>query len=140
VNHRRSSSFRQPRRYVASSFGFVAAFVAVGIPYWRVPYSQVSLPNALYGLGLAVVFVAAAALCWRFGSGFRAATAAAGAAPPAAVLARVVIETALDPTSHNLWPFEVAIAVTVGLLVASLGAVVGILGRLWLPPGVRENA
>jgi hypothetical protein len=126
-------------QYAASSVAFVAAFVAVGIPYWRLPYSQVSLPDALYGPGLAVVFVAAAALCWRYGSGVRAAAVAAGAAPLAAVVARVIFETAWDPTSHNLWPFEVVIAATVGMLVACSGALLGVLGRRWLPAGARGN-
>jgi hypothetical protein len=135
----RSSSIGQFTPWTASSLAFVATCLAVGIPYWRLPYAQLSLPNALYGPGLAVGFVAAAALCWRFGSGFRAAAIVTGAAPPAAVLARVIFETALDPTSHNLWPFEVAIAATIGLLVACAGALVGVVVRRWLPTAMREN-
>ena len=38
-----------------------------------------------------------------------------------AVLGRVSVETARDPTSHNLWPFEVIIASGVGVLAAMIG-------------------
>jgi hypothetical protein len=41
-----------------------------------------------------------------------------------AVLGRVFIETGADPTSHNLWPFEVVIAGGVGLLGGLTGVVV----------------
>ena len=54
-----------------------------------------------------------------------ALTLAIGAAVPAAVWARVVVETAKDPTSHNLWPFEIAIAMVVGMACALIGAIAG---------------
>ena len=38
-----------------------------------------------------------------------------------AVLVRVTWETTADPTSHNLWPFEVAIAGFFGLLSGVIG-------------------
>jgi uncharacterized membrane protein YfcA len=38
-----------------------------------------------------------------------------------AVLVRVAVETSRDPTSHNLWPFEVVIAGGIGLTGALLG-------------------
>jgi len=40
---------------------FVVAFFAVGVPYWQIPYAKVSLPDTLYGAGLLVVGVLAAA-------------------------------------------------------------------------------
>ena len=104
---------------------FVAGFVAIGVPYWQMPYNKVSLPDTLYGAGLLVVAVAAfvaraigkANLLWVI--------LFAGAAVPAAVLARVAIETNRDPTSHNLWPIEVIIALVVGMVCSSGGAVTG---------------
>ena len=40
---------------------FVLGFFAVGVPYWQIPYAKVSLPDTLYGAGLLVVGVLAAA-------------------------------------------------------------------------------
>ncbi len=33
------------------------------------------------------------------------------------VILRIVIDTAIDPTSHNLWPFEILIFGAVALLI-----------------------
>lgn len=122
---------------VASVFAFLAAFFAVGVPYWRIPYSQASLPNSLYGWGLVVILVLAAVL--RFKATFMRAFIAVGLAVPAMVLARVVAETSRNPTSHNLWPFEIIIAAGVGFSVALAGALVGALLVLALKKA-RTNA
>jgi len=50
---------------------------------------------------------------------------AAPLAAPAAIWASVEVECAQDPTSHNLWPFEVGIALGVGGLCALAGALPG---------------
>jgi len=39
---------------------FFAGFLAVGLPYWQIPYAQVSLPDTLIGFGLLVVIAVAA--------------------------------------------------------------------------------
>jgi len=40
---------------------FLLCFLVVGLPYWQTPYSKVSLPSTLLGMGpLAIVVVAAA--------------------------------------------------------------------------------
>jgi len=41
-----------------------------------------------------------------------------------AVLGRVLVETSADPTSHNLWPFEVVIAGGIGLIGGLAGALI----------------
>ena len=104
---------------------FVVGFFSVGFPYWQVTYAKVSLPDTLYGAGLLVVAVLAAA-ARAFGKA-RLVTVilVVGAAVPAAVLTRVVVETAKDPTSHNLWPLELIIAAMVGIACSSAGALVG---------------
>ena len=116
----------EERRAVATlALGFVASFLAVGWPYWQIPYAQVSLPNSLYTWGLVVVFVTAAACRYAGASRFFVAVAVVGSAAPAAVMARVVHDTAADPTSHNLWPFEVVFSGAVGWAVAAAGALAG---------------
>lgn len=83
---------------------FAAGFFVVGFPYWQIPYANVSLPDTLYGAGLLAVGVLAAA-ARAFGKArLMAVVLVVGAAVPAAVLARVVVDTAKDPNSHNLWP------------------------------------
>ena len=101
------------------------SFFAVGFPYWQIPYAKVSLPSTLYGMGLVVVGVLAAAACAVGKARFLAVILAVGAAVPAPILARVAVDTAKDPTSHNLWPFEFIIAAVIGALCSSAGALVG---------------
>ena len=110
---------------------FAVGFFAVGVPYWQIPYAKVSLPSTLYGPGLLVIGVLAAAACAVGKARILTAILTVGAAVPAAILARVEVETARDPTSHNLWPLEVIIAVVVGVLCSSAGAVaVSLFARL----------
>ena len=104
---------------------FVVGFLAVGFPYWQIPYAKVSLPDTLYGLGLLVVSVLAAAARGFGKARLLAVILVVGAAVPVAVLARVAFDTVKDPTSHNLWPLEFIIAAVVGLLCSSAGALVG---------------
>jgi hypothetical protein len=101
------------------------AFFATGIPYWQIPYAKVSLPDSLLGMGLLVVSVAAA-LTRAFVKGrLLPVIFVVGAAVPCAVFARVVFDGIRDPTSHNLWPFELVIAIVVGLIASSAGAFIG---------------
>jgi len=104
---------------------FAVGFFAVGVPYWQIPYAKVSLPSTLYGPGLLVIGVLAAAACAVGKARILTAILTVGSAMPAAILARVEVETARDPTSHNLWPFEVIIAAAVGVLCSSAGALAG---------------
>ena len=109
---------------------FVAGLFAVGIPYWQVAYSKVSLPDTLIHSGLLVVVVAAIVVRAIGKCDFVPTLLAAGAAVPGAVMARVVFDALRDPTSHNLWPFELIIAIGVGLLASTGGALAGSLPRL----------
>jgi hypothetical protein len=110
---------------------FVLSFFAVGVPYWQIPYAKVSLPSSLYGTGLVVVGVLAAAARAVGKARILTVIFAVGAAVPAPILARITVETTKDPTSHNLWPFEVIIAAVIGVLCSSAGALVGSLPALF---------
>jgi hypothetical protein len=71
-------------------------------------------------LGLGVLGIAAPGFgMWRWHGGWRLA-AAVPAVMVAFVLLRIAVDTARDPTSHNLWPFEVLQvgALSLGLMAA----------------------
>ena len=103
----------------------VASFLAVGIPYWLIPYGKLNLPSALLGPGLFVVVLSALLLRSRRIAPYWRVTWTVGAAVPIAVMIRVVVGGVLDPTSHNLWPLEVVIASIVGFGCALMGTTVG---------------
>ncbi len=114
-----------PKRLIPA-IGFIASVAAVGLPYWRIPYRDVSLPNALPTSGLIITGLAAFAICAYRVSGFRKAVGIIGAAVPSAVALRALVETSIDPTSHNLWPIELVMAGFVGVACAGVGASLGI--------------
>ncbi len=96
--------------------------LACGIPLWPVTYADLNFlqrPAFVTWLVLGVLAAVIASLLLP-----RRVLAPVGAVTfgfVLAVLARVVVEVTLDPTSHNLWPFEVVIAGGVGLLAAVIG-------------------
>ncbi len=108
-------------------FGFIGCFLVVGVPYWLMPYNKVNLPSALIGPGLLAVALAAMMLRLSGVTSLWIAGGAMGASVPAAVLARVIVEVAQNPTRHNLWPFEIIIALVVGFGCALGGAIAGAL-------------
>jgi hypothetical protein len=116
---------------------FVASFLAVGVPYWMIPYNEVNLPDALMTPGLFVVVFASLVMRAYGVASFWKAASIVGAAVPAAVLARVIWDGVQDPTSHNLWPLEILIALPMGLGCALAGAIAGsLLAKL---PGAADR-
>ena len=103
----------------------LASFLAVGIPYWRIPYHSLNLPNALLTPWLLVAVLAALLLCVFRAAPFWLATPAIAVSVMAVVVVRVMTDTAHDPTSHNLWPLEYVIAFPVALFAAIAGALPG---------------
>lgn len=104
---------------------FAVSLLAVGVPYWQIPYSDVALPNSIMNSWLLAPFLAAALLRAINLASFRHAVLAIGITAPCAILLRVLAGIAADPTSHNLWPLEVILGCVVGLAVSLCGALLG---------------
>lgn len=110
-----------------------ASFVAVGIPYWPIPYGKLNLPDAVLGPGLVVVVISALLLRIYGVASLWRVTWLVGASVAMVVMSRVIVDGMRDPTSHNLWPFEVVIALIVGFVCAGSGAIAGSLIARFLP-------
>lgn len=110
---------------VTLAAAFAGAFFIIGLPYWQIPYSQASLPSDIWGPGLFAVVALAAIPRIVSATRFWPTFLVVGAAVPAAVFARVVVEILSDPTSHNLWPLEIILSAAPGFLAAAAGALVG---------------
>jgi hypothetical protein len=119
--------------------GFGAGLIAVGVPYSLIPYSKLNLPNALLGPSIIVVIVAAGVLCAMRCASFRDSVAIAGASIPAVVLLRVIVDVALDRTTHNLWPFELVIAILLGGACSAVGAAIGWLAAKLIRSATQET-
>jgi len=117
----RGSGLWAPKKTMIGAF--MLCFFIAGIPFWNTSYSNLSLPNSFFGLGVIAVFSVAAALAFRFN--FIKGLLVPGLVFPAVLMVRVVVEGIIDPGRHNLWPFALIIAVILGLIVTGMGATVG---------------
>jgi hypothetical protein len=104
---------------------FVIGVLSIGLPFWLMPYNKIDLPDALYGPGLAIVFILALLLRSAGIAAFFKTLNVMAASVPSAVMARVVVEGLMDPTKHNLWPLVILIAAGVGYLSTIPGVVIG---------------
>ncbi|MGY3449891.1 hypothetical protein [Bradyrhizobium sp. USDA 4353] len=117
--------------FTALALGYVAVVLAIGLPYWRLTYAELNqgrfaiLPGALLlGLLTYVLVVTAAAAPRRIAQVMIATV-------PSIVIVPIWRHTAVDPTSHNLWPLELVLAVVAGAMVVLPALAIG-LGTRWL--------
>jgi hypothetical protein len=102
---------------------FLLCFIIAGTSFWQIPYSNVTMPNSFFGIGVIVVFAVAAALAFQFS--FIKGLLVPGLVFPAVLMVRVIVEGVMEPSRHNLWPLALIIAVILGLVVAGTGATLG---------------
>jgi uncharacterized membrane protein YfcA len=100
----------------------LAGLLACGLPLWPIPYREVSMPgNPAASVWLLLGALAGLLAGHLLRERVRVPVLAVTAGFVLAVLGRVGVETSRDPTSHNLWPFEVIIAGSIGLAAAVIG-------------------
>lgn len=109
-------------RHFTLLFYVMMAFLVSGAAIWLPEYSDLSLPNALFGFPLWVIFFCALFGRWFSKHGVVVVSVAIGVAPLLAYLLRMMIDVARDPTSHNLWPVALFIAGVVSFPVAAIGS------------------
>ena len=101
---------------------FLLCFLIVGVPYWLMPYNELTLPNAVLGPGLLTIVILALILQASKKLAFKRVVIISGFVVPSVVFAPVCLDAISDPSSHNLWPFEIIIAIMVGIIPALTGA------------------
>lgn len=106
---------------------FVVGILVVGLPFWLIPYGSVQLPGSLATWSMAAIGVIAALLVASGTTRFWRTIVVTAGAVPAAIMFRVIVEAAQDPTSHNLFPFELALGIWRALFYVVPGAIVGLL-------------
>jgi hypothetical protein len=113
--------------YVWIALAVSAGFLAAGSQLWTGSYEEYLSrgPNQL----MAMVAIVAILIATVSSLGIVRSALCVGCGVPTATFARVVADGLQDPTSHNLWPFEVVIALLVGMAAAWPAAIVGALIR-----------
>ncbi|MBR0830755.1 hypothetical protein JQ596_35155 [Bradyrhizobium manausense] len=108
---------------------FAVVVLAAGIPYWRLPYAEINrghfavLPGAIL-LGFLTLILVVAAV-----ARVKLIAVAMLLAVPAIDIVSIAKDTAADPTSHNLWPFEFVIAALSGAAVVLPAVAAGLAVR-----------
>ncbi len=100
----------------------------LGFFHWRIPYSQADFVP-LIAPWLTISLVLGALFSHRNIQTALLRGAGVAAGGPLAVVFRVIVEVIADPTSHNLWPFEIVIAGILTGPMSLLGAFIGSLIR-----------
>jgi hypothetical protein len=108
---------------------FAIAFVAIGIPYWHIPYNQFDLSHTELLPGAILLGIATMALIGGQVVPARWVTGVMLACAPAIDLVSIVRDTSADATTHNLAPFELVAAVVLGAGFVLPGLVVGLVIR-----------
>lgn len=129
--------------------GFLLAMVVatvttgvISVPYWARSYASVR-DEGIFGSTLLVggiLFLGTAVACAVAGRHSWFVMAMMCACVPIAVIGRVVMDTAADPTSHDLWPLEVVGALMISILPIGAGALAAWpIRRLISVPGADEK-
>ena len=108
------------RLVMATAVGILAC----GLVLWPIPYEEVALLQGRPSLALWLLSGAGSGLVAAFllRGQFVLPMLTVPAGFAIAVFGRVVVEGSAAPTSHNLWPFEVGIAMGVGITAGVVGA------------------
>ena len=105
---------------------FIIALLAIGVPYWHIPYNRFDLshiellPGAIF-LGIAtLMLIGAQAMPARWVMGVMLACA------PLIDLVSIFRDTAADATTHTMAPFELIAAAVLGAAFVLPGAAIGL--------------
>jgi hypothetical protein len=121
------------RRFLAVITLLAVTTVALGAPLWRAPYNRLESalwsPAVLPGLALLAGGAMYLVVCEVMRA--RRVALLMAACAPIADIALIIRDTAADPTSHNLWPFELVMMTLWGLMAILPGLLLGAGLRAW---------
>ena len=99
------------------------AFLGAAITHWYIPHEQVSMMAKSFIITWVVIaFVTGALGVMLMKRAVRESSLLVTTGFVLAVFLRVIFEILKDPTSHNLWPFEILITILIALPASMLGA------------------
>ena len=114
---------------------FVSATMLIAVPYWTAGYDSIK-DDGIFGSWrlVAMVLVLGTFLAASVGelSPFVVAPCFLLCAP-VAVIGRVLLDVTADPTSHDLWPLEIAVSLMLSVPAVGIGAVLAWVVRLLSP-------
>jgi hypothetical protein len=122
------------RRLLALVTILAVITIAVGVPMWTAPYGKMD-EHLLTGAMLpGIVLLASGTLYLVVAEAMRARRALMlmGACAPIADIILIVRDTSADPTTHNLFPFELILVTLWGLMFIVPAMLIGVALRAWV--------
>jgi hypothetical protein len=127
VDDREEDEFDRPGDWPWPAVVASICALAIIVPYWAADYADVEDGGlGTFALPVAAILGVAAFVLSVAHLGHKLEIAIALCVPaPIAVVGRVLIDTADDPSTHSLWPFEIIIAVGISVPPVLLGIFLG---------------
>jgi 4-hydroxybenzoate polyprenyltransferase len=105
------------------AIALVLGVIAGGLSYWFNPYNVLEIFGApIHGVMAVGSLVAAGYAAWKYQLGIVQISLMVSLGVAIAVMCRVIVDGLADSTSHNLFPFELALAFVVSFPSALIGA------------------
>jgi len=122
------------RRILAIVTILAVITVAVGVPMWAAPYNKLDQQLLTGQMLPGMVLLASGTLYLTVSEMMRARRALmlVGACAPIADIILIVRDTSADPTSHNLFPFELIMVTLWGLMFIVPALLLGVALRAWV--------
>lgn len=115
------------RQWTLKQLLWITVFVT-GLPLWLISYELLSF-TAVRWLVLGVLALLAAFFMWRTKQPVLKTTMVTVGGYMIAYCFKIVVDTALDPTSHNLLPFELVMVAMLAFIASFLGSLLGLGAR-----------
>jgi len=113
------------------ALAFVAATLAIGVAYWSIPYDQFDASHVEVLPGAILLSLLTMMLIGKGDPKARTAFLVMSMVAPTVDLIAIVHDTSIDPTTHNLAPFELIIAWLIGAAFVLPGLALGLALRAW---------
>jgi hypothetical protein len=116
---------------VLLTIAFLASMLVIGVPYWFIPYNKFDLTHIEVLPGAILLGVLTMLLIGAWNANARRTFLVMSMCAPAVDLITIVRDTRIDPTNHNLAPFELIAAWLLGAAFVVPGLALGLALRAW---------
>lgn len=116
---------------VLLTLAFLASMLVIGVPYWCIPYNKFDLTHFEVLPGAILLGVMTMLLIGAWNANARKTFLVMSMCAPAVDLITIVRDTRIDPTNHNLAPFELIAAWLLGAAFVVPGLALGLALRAW---------
>jgi hypothetical protein len=105
--------------------GFILGFLS-GVPYIATPLQTSTFPVFILPIASIILFLSAMGISFYLPQKAWRCAIAVAIGLPAAVICKIIIDSAQDSSSHNMFPFEIFFSLVISIPSTFIGAFVGL--------------